>query len=118
MSFLLSPRHALLACSTLLLAQAALADDPEAPPVCIIGGPYNAECAGAATPVPIDGSASYDPDGTPITIQWFEECPFGFVDDPTSLQANYVIDMTGQCFRQCFLVLRVFSGNQMTGCST
>ena len=24
-----------------------------------------------------------------------------FVDDPTSVQANYIIDRTGQCFRQC-----------------
>lgn len=109
-------KHALIACASLFLSQAAMADDPEALPVCAFGGPYNAECTGASTPVPIDGSGSFDPDGTQITTQWFEECPFGFVDDPTSLQANYVIDMTGQCFRQCFLVLRVTSGNQLVVC--
>ena len=109
-------KRALLACSTFILTQAALAQGPEAAPVCVFGGPYDAECTGASTAVPVDGTGSFDPDGTQITTQWFEECPFGFVDDPTSLQANYVIDMTGQCYRQCYLVLRVTSGNQLTVC--
>ena len=112
-----SPRTLLLASAAALLSQVAMADDPEAAPVCAFGGPYNAECAGAATAVPVDGSGSFDPDGTAYTVAWFEECPFGFVDDPTSVQANYIIDMTGQCFRQCFLVLRVTSGGQMTPCA-
>lgn len=111
------PQRVLLATAAVLLSQVAMADEPEAPPVCVFGGPYSAECTGASTPVPVDGSGSFDPDGTPITTSWFEECPFGFVDDPTSPQANYIIDMTGQCFRQCFLVLRVTSGGQLTSCA-
>ncbi len=94
------------------LTTLALADDPEALPVCNYGGPYAAECSGASTAVPLDGSASFDPDGTPLTFQWIEECPFGFVDDPSISEPNFVIDMTGQCVRQCFVALRVFSGGQ------
>src|SRR5688572_20899324 len=96
---------------TLALAQGA-------PPVCINGGPYVGECTGPATAVPIDGSASFDPDGTQVTFQWFEECAFGFVDDPTSPSANFIMDMAGVCQRSCFLVLRVTSGGEMVPCNT
>jgi hypothetical protein len=47
-------------------------DDPECdglanrPPSCDAGGPYEAQCAGAATSVDLDGSSSSDPDGDPI----------------------------------------------------
>ena len=111
--------RALLTGVALFLSQVpALAQKRAAPPVCNNGGPYLAECTGASTLVPVDGSASFDPDGTPITVFWFEECAYGFFDDPTSIQCNYVIDMTGQCIRTCNGVLRVFSGGQMTACLT
>jgi hypothetical protein len=100
----------------LLLTSLALAQG--SPPVCINGGPYAGECSGPATAVPIDGSASFDPDGTQVTFQWFEECAFGFVDDPTSPTANFIMDMSGVCQRSCFVVLRVTSGGQMVPCGT
>lgn len=88
----------------------------DAPPVCDDGGPYNAECAGASTAIPVDASGSFDPDGTAPTFLWFEECAFGFFEDPTSAQTNYVIDMTGVCTRSCVYVVRVTSGGQTTVC--
>src|SRR5688572_11700362 len=96
------------------VSQVTLGSD--APPVCDSGGPYLAECTGLPTAVPIDGTASFDPDGTALTYLWFEECPHGFVDDPTAGQANMIIDLTGKCFEQCALVLRVTSGGQLTAC--
>ncbi|MBM3991611.1 MAG: hypothetical protein FJ298_11470 [Planctomycetes bacterium] len=108
----LNTKLLLRASAVLALAPWALADEPEALPVCSYGGPYFAECTGASTAVPLDGSASFDPDGTPLIYQWIEECPFGFIDDPSVSQPNFVIDMTGQCQRACFVGLRVFSGGQ------
>jgi hypothetical protein len=110
-------QRAVLTGAALILTQAlALADDPapEAAPVSNHNGPYNAECNGALTLVPVTSAGSFDPDGTPITVFWFEECLFGFFDDPTSPQCNYVIDMTGVCIRSCNGVLRVISGGQTT----
>ncbi|HEX6899380.1 MAG TPA: hypothetical protein VF789_06685 [Thermoanaerobaculia bacterium] len=39
-------------------------------PVCVPGGPYVAECAGATTRVALDGSGSSDPDQDPFTLRW------------------------------------------------
>src|SRR6185503_373205 len=90
----------------------------EAPPVCNNGGPYVAECTGPVTAVGLDGSASFDPDGTPVTFFWFDECPFGSFDDPTSATTNFIIDSTGVCSRQCVIVLRVTSGGVTVPCQT
>ena len=109
--------HVAITGAALLLTQSlAFADDPipEAAPVSVHNGPYVAECNGASTLVPVTSIGSFDPDGTAITVFWFEECTFGFFDDPTSPQCNYVIDMTGVCLRQCNGVLRVISGGQTT----
>jgi hypothetical protein len=106
---------------TLVAMAFTLASSPrllaQSPPVCVSGGPYVAECTGPLTPVPHDGSGSFDPDGTPISVLWFEECAFGFFDDPTSLTPNYIIDMTGVCARHCGpYELQVTSGGQTTKC--
>jgi hypothetical protein len=104
-----------LACS---LANTASAFQVDAPPVCNNGGPYTFECTGPATQCQLDGTASFDPDGTPVTFFWFEECPFGFFADPTSPTPTYVIDMTGVCTRVCVFELRVTSGNQTVKCNS
>jgi hypothetical protein len=106
--------------AALFLTSTALnaAPQTDAPPVCINGGPYVFECTGPDTPCTLDGSASFDPDGTPVTFLWFEECPFGFFDDPTSPTPVYHIDMTGVCSRVCVVEMRAISGGQTTKCNT
>lgn len=64
------------------------------------------------TSVQLDGSGSYDPDGTPVTFFWHNECDFGTFDDPTSPTPVYTVDMTGVCDRECWVALRVSSGGQ------
>ena len=64
------------------------------------------------TSVQLDGSGSYDPDGTPVTFFWHNECGFGTFDDPTSPAPVYTVDMTGVCDRECWIALRVSSGGQ------
>lgn len=100
------------------VAASAAPFQTDAPPVCINGGPYVFECTGPDTPCTLDGTASFDPDGTPVTFFWFEECAFGFFDDPTSPTPVYHIDMTGVCSRSCVVEMRAISGGQTTKCNT
>lgn len=114
-----SARPILLTSSLLLISSLAYA---QSPPVVSTGGnsgdDYGVDCnnvfspGSAVTNVQLDGSASFDPDGTPVTFQWFEECAFGNFPDPTSATPIYVIDMTGVCSRTCVVALRVSSGGQ------
>lgn len=110
--------------SASLLATAALlgagrADAQGVAPVCNNGGPYTFECNGQVTPVTLDGTGSFDPDGGPITFLWFEECANGFFDDPTSPTPTYNIDLAGACSQTCVIELRVFNAaGVVTKCNT
>lgn len=104
--------------TALLFSASASAAGTGTPPTCVNNGPYLAECAGQSTSVPVTSAGSMDPDGSSITVLWFEECPWGFFDDPTALDSNYVIDMSSQCVRSCVFALRVFSGGQVTACNS
>jgi len=111
------PFAALVLTGTLGLAQTG-------PPVANTGGnvgnDYVVDCnnvfapGSALTTVQLDGSASYDPDGTPVAFWWFEECPFGSFVDPFSPTPVFQVDMTGECQRSCVVELRVISGGQTT----
>jgi hypothetical protein len=117
------PRHLVstaLACAALSFAlqTPAMAQTPESAPVCNHNGPYGAECNGQFSTVPVTSTGSFDPDGTAVTVFWFEECPYGFFDDPTNGAPNFVLDMGLNCSRSCVFALRVFSGGQMTHCNS
>src|SRR5687768_16219514 len=108
--------------TSLVLSSVAGYAQTDAPPVVNTGGNsgdnYIVDCnnvfapGSASTNVQLDGSASFDPDGTPVTFVWYEECPFGTFPDPTSPTPIYVIDMTGVCSRTCVVALRVSSGGE------
>jgi hypothetical protein len=96
----------------------------QSPPVAVTGGnvgnSYVVDCnnvfapGSAITNVQLDGTGSFDPDGTPVSFWWFEECPFGNFVDPFSPTPVYQIDMTGVCSRTCVVELRVISGGETT----
>ncbi len=94
------------------------------PPVVSTGGnsgvDYRVDCnntffpTGPVTSVQLDGSGSYDPDGTPVTFFWHNECTYGYFDDPTSATPVYHVDMANVCSRECWIALRVSSGGVTT----
>ena len=110
--------HALAAAAFLLVGSTTALAQQDGPPVCNTGGPYTFECTGQQTLVQLDGTGSFDPDGTPITVLWFEECPFGFFLDPTNINPTFVVDMTGVCSRTCVVEIRVTSGGQERRCNS
>ncbi len=110
---------------TSLVAVGSLANaQGNLPPVVSTGGnsgvDYRVDCnnvfngVSAVTSVQLDGSGSYDPNGTPVTFDWHNECGFGTFDDHTSPTPVYHVDMTGSCTRDCWIALRVTSGGQTT----
>jgi hypothetical protein len=106
-----------VASAALAIGGAALAQGVGgSPPVCNNNGPYVAECTGQQTPVAVTSAGSFDPDMTSVTFLWFEECPWGFFDDPTNPTPNMVIDLLGGCIQTCVFELRVFSGGEVTKC--
>lgn len=52
---------------------AATGPSCSSPPVAEAGPDRTLECVGTATPVPLDGSGSSDPDGDTLTFQWFSD---------------------------------------------
>jgi hypothetical protein len=81
------------------------------PPVCRIGGPYTAECQGAATMVQLDGSESFDPGGKPLTFMWSADCPDASFDNPAS--PTPLLTMNATAAQSCTVTL-VVSNGQLT----
>lgn len=84
------------------------------PPVSRVGGPYTAECRGAATTVQLDGSASSDQDGDTLTFSWSSDCPDATFDNPTS--ATPVLTINSTAAQSCAVTL-VVSDGQLTNAS-
>ena len=89
------------------------------PPVCDSGGPHDADCQGILTSLPIDGSASMDPDGDPLVFLWTTDCPGGSFDDSTSPTPVLTIDTSLACHLTCNVTLTVDDGNgESATCTT
>ena len=88
------------------------------PPVCDADGPYVAQCQGATTDVALDGIASSDPDGDPLTYAWTTDCPGGGFDDPTSATPILTVDTSPGCAVACTVELTVSDGELDDTCST
>lgn len=87
---------------------AATFSPPNLPPQCSAGVLYEAECAGAATRVELDGSGSIDPDGDGLQYEWSSDCPEASFDDPSSPRP--VLTLQGGCARECNVTLTVSDG--------
>jgi len=61
-----------VAMDNLVVNSVHLVAAPNSPPVARAGNDQTVECAGDPTNVTLDGSASSDPDGEPITYEWFQ----------------------------------------------
>lgn len=100
----LRPLAAILTLS--VLVSTALGDGKNQPPVCVAGPEPVITCQGDYTMVLLDGSASYDPEGEPLTYQW-GACPGTFLTDPTSPVTLAYIDTSADCSLVCGIRLRV-----------
>ena len=112
-------RNTLAAGSALLMGSAQLL--AQSPPVCDNGGPYMMEAQGAQTIVQLDGSASFDPDGTPVTFFWRDECPKTTILNATTATPTLIIDHgpgAAACDYVCnfHAELKVTSGGESTKC--
>ncbi len=65
-----------------------IGDTPNRPPTAEADGPYTAECGGATTTLPVDGTGSSDPDGDALSYAWTSTCPGASFDDATSATPN------------------------------
>ena len=112
-------RTSLATCGALFLGSTQLL--AQSPPVCDNGGPYSMEAQGAQTIIQLDGSASFDPDGTPVTYFWRDECPKTTIQNATTATPTLIIDH-GPGVAACDYVcnfhaeLKVTSGGESSKC--
>jgi hypothetical protein len=59
------------------------------------------------TNVALNGSASHDPDGDPLTFGWTTDCPGGGFDNPTSATPSLTVDSIAPCSLSCTATLTV-----------
>jgi hypothetical protein len=84
---------------------------------CDAGGPYAAECQGAATTIQLTGSGSGAEPGTTLTFSWTTDCPGTGFDDPASATPTLTVDASGSCSTECTVTLTVNDGvNEPSSC--
>jgi hypothetical protein len=76
-------------------------------PVADAGGPYDVQCGGTTTAVPLDGSASLDLEGRPMTYSWATDCASASFDDPTSPTPTLTVNTSNGCSINCSVTLTV-----------
>jgi hypothetical protein len=92
------------------------------PPVCCFGPACQqtgliktVKCGGAQTTIVLDASASYDPEGAPLTFMW-KACPNGTIEDPTAAITTLTIDTSSACAQVCGVRLVVSDGRKLGFC--
>ena len=75
------------------------------PPDCTDQGDYVVECQGLTTSLIVSSSAT-DPDGDPLSYQWFS-CPLAFVTDPTAQTTEIILDTSSTCDIRCGVRIQV-----------
>jgi VCBS repeat-containing protein len=90
----------------------------DVPPISNPGGPYEKQCGGATTNIQLDGSASVDPNGDPITYSWTSNCLGATFND--SHIANPILTLTSVpgCNVECQVTLCVTDGTHPPVCAT
>jgi hypothetical protein len=87
---------------------------PDLAPLCNAGGPYVVSCAGPTTVLPLDGTASKDPEQAPLTFRWSSTAPAVAFNDAKSATPAATVTGLGT-----FPVnLEVDDGAHKTTCST
>ncbi len=84
-----------------LLLLASLLGGGNQPPVCDAGPIQFLECSGVITPVQLDGSGSFDPEGGPLTYRWTKQCTPAVFDNFEIVDPLLLVDMTGICGQEC-----------------
>lgn len=80
------------------------------PPVCNAGGPYTVTCGGATTTIPLDGSASFDPDQDTLTYQWTTNCSGASFSDPSIARPVLTLPTAPGCNVNCTVTLTISDG--------
>lgn len=101
------------------LAAAALAGGNQ-PPVCDAGPVALVEANGPVTAVQLDGTGSYDPDQTELTLLWSHPSSDVWFDDPTSpTPIMFTAIPQGMCVFECpQIFLTVSDGDFSSTCHT
>ncbi len=72
-------------------------------------------CTGDETTFVLDGSQSHDPEGNPLSFQWFS-CPGSTIDDPFAPITLLRIDTSASCDKFCGIRLFLSDGKLETHC--